>query len=90
MSLERFTRGSALLVRLKDLPGAVARARSAVDASQGGDARAQAALGEALAASGDVKGAVAAFGRAVELEPENRDARRRLDALRGRTAKKPA
>lgn len=83
-------RASALLVRLKDHSGAVARARSAVEASQGGDARAQAALGEALAASGDVKGAVAAFGRAVELEPENRDARRRLDALRGRTAKKPA
>ena len=45
---------------------------------------------EALAASGDVKGAVAAFGRALELEPENRDARKRLDSLRGRTAKKPA
>lgn len=78
------SRASALLLSLKDVPGALAHARRAVDVSQGGDARAQAALGEALAASGDAKGAVAAYARAVELEPENAAAKKRLDALRGR------
>lgn len=84
------SRASALLLALKDVPGAVARARGAVEASEGGDARAHVALGEALAASGDRKGAAAAFARAVDLEPENRPARRRLDALRGKRPAKPA
>ena len=87
-------RGSALLLRLKDVPAAVARAKRAVEASQAGDAVAQAALGEALAASGDATGARAAFARAAELEPDNPGYRKRLDALRpkkpARAAAKPA
>ena len=87
-------RGSALLLRLKDVPAAVARAKRAVEASQAGDAVAQAALGEALAASGDATGARAAFARAAELEPDNAGYRKRLDALRpkkpARAAAKPA
>ncbi len=77
-----FTRGSALLLGLKDVPGALAYARRAVEASQGGDAKSHAALGEALAASGDKAGAASAFARATELDPENGAFRRRLDALR--------
>ena len=77
-------RASALLLALNDVPAAVARARRAVEVSQGGDARSQVALGESLAASGDAKGAVSAFARAVELEPENGAARRRLESLRAR------
>jgi Flp pilus assembly protein TadD len=83
-------RGSALLLRLKDSAGAVARARRAVELSQGGDARAQSALGEALAASGDAKGATAAFARAVELEPENAATKKRLDELRRKAGAKAA
>ena len=49
-------RASTLLLVLKDVPGALANARRAVEISQGGDAKAQAALGEALAASGDADG----------------------------------
>jgi tetratricopeptide (TPR) repeat protein len=81
---------SALLLRLKDVPGAVARARSAVDVSEGGNATAQAALGEALAASGDTKGAAAAFARAAELEPENAAVRKRLEALQPKKPARPA
>ena len=81
---------STLLLRLKDVPGAVARARSAVDVSQGGNATAQAALGEALAASGDTKGAAAAFARAAELEPENAAVRKRLEALQPKKPARPA
>ncbi len=80
-------RASALLLSVKDVPGAVARARRAVEASEGGDVRSQAALGEALAASGDGKGAVEAYARAVELDPDDAGLKKRLDAL---TAKKPA
>ncbi len=75
-------RASALLLRLKDAPGALARAQRAVEVSQGGDPKAQAALGEALAATGDSKGAVAAFARAVELDPDDASAKKRLDELR--------
>ena len=85
-----FARASALLLSVKDVTGAVARARHAVEASQGGDARAQVALGEALAASGDSRGAVVAFERAVELEPANAAARRRLEALRPKRPAKKA
>jgi Flp pilus assembly protein TadD len=81
-------RASALLLVLKDVPGAVANARRAVEISQGGDAKAQAALGEALAASGDTAGASSAFARAAELEPENTAFRRRLDALRPKKSTK--
>ncbi len=80
-------RASGLLLTLKDVPAAVVQARRAVDASQGGNAVAQAALGEALAASGDAKGASVAFARAAELEPENAALKKRLDAAR---TKKPA
>jgi tetratricopeptide (TPR) repeat protein len=83
-------RASTLLLSLKDVPGALARARRAVETSQGGDARAQAALGEALAASGDAKAAVEAFSRAAEIEPENGAFRKRLDALRSKKGAKAA
>ncbi|MFN7990059.1 MAG: thioredoxin family protein [Thermoanaerobaculia bacterium] len=82
-----FSRASTLLLSLRDVPAAVEKARRAVEVSQGGDAFAQAALGEALVASGDAKGASAAFARAAELEPENAALKKRIDAAR---AKKPA
>lgn len=84
------SRASALLLGVKDVPGALAYARRAVEVSQGGDATAHAALGEALAASGDRSGAASAFARAAELEPENRAFRRRLDALRPKKGAKAA
>jgi thiol-disulfide isomerase/thioredoxin len=84
------TRASSLLLRLEDLPAAVAYARRAVETSQGGDAGAQEALGVALAASGDARGAAEALTRAVELEPENAAARKRLDALRSKKGAKGA
>jgi len=83
-------RASALLLVLKDVPGALANAQRAVEISQGGDAKALAALGEALAASGDTKGAATSFARATELEPENAAFRRRLDALRPKKSAKAA
>lgn len=83
-------RASALLLSLKDLPAAVDHARRAVAATEGGDARAQSALGDALAASGDTKGAAEAWARASELEPENAALRKKLDALRGGKPAKPA
>lgn len=83
-------RVSGLLLTLKDVPAAVAQARRAVESSQGGDARAQAALGEALAAAGDAKGASAAFARAAELEPENAALKKRQDAARAKKSAKPA
>jgi tetratricopeptide (TPR) repeat protein len=83
-------RGSTLLLGLKDVPGALAYARRAVEVSEGGDSKAQAALGEALAASGDAKGAASAFERAAQLEPENAAFRRRLDALRPKKGAKAA
>jgi thiol-disulfide isomerase/thioredoxin len=78
------SRASALLLSLGDVPAAVARARRAVEVSEGGDARAQSALGEALAASGDAQGAAAAFARVAELEPSNAAARKRLETFRSR------
>lgn len=83
-------RASTLLLVLKDVPGALASARRAVDISEGGDAKAHAALGEALAASGDRTGAASAFARASELEPDNDALRRRLDALRPKKGAKAA
>lgn len=83
-------RASTLLLVLKDVPGALASARRAVEISQGGDAKAHAALGEALAASGDRTGAASAFARASELEPDNDALRRRLDALRPKKGAKAA
>ena len=67
---------------LKDRSGALALARRAVDATRGEDAAAQAALGASLAASGDGKGASGAYARAVELDPEDREIRRELAAVR--------
>jgi tetratricopeptide (TPR) repeat protein len=83
-------RASTVLLVLKDVPGALANARRAVEVSQGGDAKAHAALGEALAASGDRTGAASAFARASELEPDNDALRRRLDALRPKKGAKAA
>ena len=84
------SRASTVLLSLKDVPAAVEKARRAVEVSQGGDALSQAALGEALAASGDAKGASAAFARATELEPENAALKKRLDAARAKKPAKPA
>ncbi len=83
-------RASTLLLVLKDVPGALANARRAVEISEGGDAKAQAALGEALAASGDRTGAASAFARASELEPDDDALRRRLDTLRPKKGAKAA
>lgn len=70
-----------LLVSMKMPTEAVVTAKRAVELSQGEDADAQAALGVALAASGDKAGGVAALRRATEFEPSNRGFRRELDAL---------
>jgi len=83
-------RASALLLSLKDVPAAVEHARRAVAATEGGDSRAQAALGDALSASGDAKGAAEAWARALELDPENAAVRKKLDAVRGRRPAKAA
>ncbi|HEX7579457.1 MAG TPA: tetratricopeptide repeat protein, partial [Thermoanaerobaculia bacterium] len=56
--------------------------RRAVALSQGEDAAAQAALGASLLASGDRKGAAAAFGRALELSPEDGEIRREMTSLK--------
>lgn len=83
-------RATALLLSVKDVPGAVEHARRAAAATENGDARAQASLGDALSASGDAKGAADAYARAAELEPENPAFRKKLDALRGGRPQKAA
>lgn len=76
-------RAAALLLSLRDVPAAIEHARRAVAATEGGDSRAQAALGDALRASGDAKGAADAYARSAELDPDDATVRKKLDALRG-------
>jgi thioredoxin-related protein len=73
---EAFVHASKVALALKAYPEAVAHARRAVALSHGEDAASQAALGAALAASGDKAGAAAARKRAAELDPENPEYRR--------------
>jgi tetratricopeptide (TPR) repeat protein len=73
---EAFVHASKVALALKAYPEAVAHARRAVALSHGEDAASQAALGSALAASGDKAGATAARKRAAELDPENPEYRR--------------
>jgi thioredoxin 1 len=68
---EAWARAARVELALKEPAKAVEYARRAVELSQGEDARAQAALGAALAATGDATGAAAAWKRAAELEPDN-------------------
>ena len=75
-------RAARLSLVLKDTIGALALAKKAIDATRGEDAAAQAALGASLAASGDGKGASAAYARAVELDPDDRELRKELAAVR--------
>jgi tetratricopeptide (TPR) repeat protein len=69
-------KASAVSLKLNQPAEAVARARRAVELTQGEDAAAQAALATALTASGDAAGAQAAWRRAAEFEPDNATYRR--------------
>jgi tetratricopeptide (TPR) repeat protein len=68
---EAWTRAARVELALKAPAKAIEYARRAVELSQGEDAGAQAALGAALAVTGDAAGAAAAWKRAAELEPDN-------------------
>ena len=85
---EAWTRAARVELALKEPAKAVERARRAVELSQGEDAGAQAALGAALAATGDATGAAAAWKRAAELEPDN--AAYRKGAAAAKPAAKPS
>ncbi len=76
------TAGARVWLTLKKPEEATAASRRAVALSQGEDAAAQAALGASLLASGDRKGAAAAFGRALELSPEDGEIRREMTSLK--------
>ena len=69
------TRASRAALALKDTGEAVKQARRAVELTQGEDASAQAALAQALRASGDAAGSSAAWKRAADLDPQNADYR---------------
>jgi len=85
---EAWTRAARVELALRETAKAVEKARRAVELSQGEDAGAQAALGAALAATGDATGAAAAWKRAVELEPDN--AAYRKSAAAAKPAAKPS
>ena len=72
------SRQARILVRLKETPLALETARHAVELSGGGDPDAEAALGAALLASGDRKGAAQALARAVALDPSNAELKKEL------------
>jgi thioredoxin-like negative regulator of GroEL/Flp pilus assembly protein TadD len=74
--------GARVWLTLKKPAEATAVSRRAVFLSQGEDAVAQAALGASLLASGDRKGAAAAFGRALEFSPEDGEIRREMAGLK--------
>ncbi len=76
------TNGARVWLTLKKPEEATVLSQRAVALSQGEDAAAQAALGASLAASGDRKGAAAAFGRALELSPEDGDIRREMAGVK--------
>ena len=65
----------------------IAKARRAVGLSQGEDAEAQAALAQALAASGDASGAAEAWKRAGEIDPQNAEVQKHLKTKKGGPAK---
>jgi thiol-disulfide isomerase/thioredoxin/Flp pilus assembly protein TadD len=69
-------RAAKVSVLLKDTKDALDKARKAVGLSQGEDAESQAALAQALAASGDANGAEAAWRRAGEIDPQNADVKK--------------
>ncbi|HEY3350204.1 MAG TPA: thioredoxin fold domain-containing protein [Thermoanaerobaculia bacterium] len=69
------TRASRAALALKDPGEAVKQARRAVELTQGEDAPAQAALAQALRASGDAAGSSSAWKRAAELDPQNAEYR---------------
>jgi len=74
------TRASRAALAIKDSPEAVKQARRAVELTQGEDAPAQAALAQALRASGDAAGSSSAWKRAAELDPQNAEYRARAEA----------
>jgi len=74
--------GARVWLALKKPDEATALSRRAVALSQGEDARAQAALGASLLASGDRKGAAAAYGRALEFSPDDGEIRREMAGLK--------
>ena len=91
---ERWTRPSrraprAPRSRSRTPAEAVKHARRAVELTQGEDAPAQAALAQALRASGDAAGSSAAWKRAAELDPQNAEYRAGA-AVRKTGAKKKA
>jgi tetratricopeptide (TPR) repeat protein len=81
------THASRAALALKDSAEALKHARRAVEASQGEDAAAQAALAQALRATGDSTGAAAAWKRASELDPQNADYRAGAGSSRRKGAK---
>ncbi|HKC23465.1 MAG TPA: hypothetical protein VKF32_01920, partial [Thermoanaerobaculia bacterium] len=80
-------RAAKVAILLKDPKDAVAKARRAVGLSQGEDAEAQAALAQALAASGDTSGAAEAWKRAGEIDPQNAEVQKHLKTKKGGPAK---
>lgn len=69
------THASRAALAMKDPAEALKHARRAVELTQGEDAAAQAALAQALRATGDASGSAAAWKRAAELEPQNAEYR---------------
>jgi tetratricopeptide (TPR) repeat protein len=80
-------RASRAALALHEPAEALKHARHAVEVSQGEDAAAQAALANALRATGDHAGAAAAFRRASELEPQNAEYRAGAGGSRKKAAK---
>jgi thiol-disulfide isomerase/thioredoxin len=80
-------RAAKVAILLKDPKDAVAKARRAVGLSQGEDAESQAALAQALAASGDASGAAEAWKRAGEIDPQNAEVQKHLKTKKGGPAK---
>jgi tetratricopeptide (TPR) repeat protein len=69
------TRASRAALVLKEPAEALKHARRAVELTQGEDAPAQAALAQALRASGDASGSAAAWKKAADLDPKNAEYR---------------
>lgn len=80
-------RASRAALAVKETPEALKHARRAVELSLGEDASAQAALANALRATGDPAGAAAAWKRASELEPQNAEYRAGAEGVRKKAAK---
>jgi thiol-disulfide isomerase/thioredoxin len=69
------TRASKTALALKEPAEALKHARRAVELTLGEDAAAQAALAQALRATGDAPGSAAAWKKAAALEPQNAEYR---------------